>query len=411
MVAILDAIKDAIKDVVLEAQLALRLIEGGRTSRRRQGQGLHVLMVDDLVPDPLFGAGYPRAYAITRSLVDAGHHVDFYPMQASRADLARMNKAFAGSVCFHLGERGRGLRRLLRRDGDRFDLLFVSRTTPMQALLQARWRPTGGVTRVIYDAEAVLTPREARRRVLFGTAWSEADYRAALAAELGLAADVQAVTAVAQGDAEVIASAIDVPVFVLPHPVSVHPARSGFVERQDLLFVGRLTGERSESPNVDSILWFAAEVMPELDRLIGTQYRLHIVGRVEAPAITALVSNRIVLHGVVEDLHPIYDRCRLFVAPTRYAAGIPLKVVEAMGEGIPCVVTPLLAEQLAARDGALAIGDGAGDFASQCARLYRDAETWLAVRDAGAAHVRRFCSPAAFDLALGDVLAHIMESS
>ena len=148
--------------------------------------------------------------------------------------------------------------------------------------------------------------------------------------------------------------------------------------------------------------------MPQLDHLIGTKYRFHIVGRVEAPEIIALASDRVILHGVVEDLQPLYDRCRLFVAPTRYAAGIPLKVVEAMGEGIPCVATPLLAQQLAADDIELTTGDGATDFAEQCARLYTDVVAWRIARDGGIVHVRRTCSPAAFDRVLVDVLDHVV---
>ncbi|MEG8026173.1 glycosyltransferase family 4 protein [Sphingomonas aurantiaca] len=128
---------------------------------------------------------------------------------------------------------------------------------------------------------------------------------------------------------------LDAPVFVLPHPVAIRAGTAPFGDRQDFLFVGRLTGSSSQSPNIDSVTWFLTAVMPVLDSLIGTGYRLHVVGRVESAEIEALASDRVVLHGVVEDLQPLYDRCRVFVAPTRYAAGIPLKVVEAMGEGFP----------------------------------------------------------------------------
>ena len=35
--------------------------------------------------------------------------------------------------------------------------------------------------------------------------------------------------------------------------------------------------------------------------------------------------------------------CKVFIAPTRFAAGIPHKVHEATANGIPCVTTELLA--------------------------------------------------------------------
>ncbi|MBJ6123342.1 glycosyltransferase [Sphingomonas mollis] len=400
-------IVDGVKDFLLKLRLTF-----DRASRQRADatDAWHILMIDNLLPDPLFGAGYPRASAIVHSLVKGGYKVDFYPMESTPDDLLRMNRAFAGAVRFHRGEGARGLRRLLWREGDRFETLFVSRPTPMKALIEALGQPSGDhdFRSVIYDAEAVLSPREVRRRALFGLAWSEAEYQAALAAELSFARGVQAVTAVGHGDADVIGSVLDVPVFVLPHPVTVRPASPDFPGRQDILFVGRLTEAASQSPNVDSVQWFTREVMPQLDHLIGTKYRFHIVGRVEAPEIIALTSDRVILHGVVEDLQPLYDRCRLFVAPTRYAAGIPLKVVEAMGEGIPCVATPLLAQQLAADDIELTTGDGATDFAEQCARLYTDVVAWRIARDGGIAHVRRTCSPAAFDRVLVNVLDHVL---
>ncbi|WP_165911530.1 glycosyltransferase [Sphingomonas sp. PP-CC-3A-396] len=405
---------EGVKDVLAYGKAAYQ----GIVRRRRhpaRTQKKHVLMIDDLVPDPLFGAGYPRAFAIVQSLVMAGHRVSFYPMRSSPADIERMTTTFAGAVLFHPGAGARGLRRLLWTHGANFDALFVSRPMPMAAFVQARWQPAADhPIQVVYDAEAVLAPREAYRRALFDTPWSDQDYKAAIADELEVARTADAVTAVGEGDATTIRSVLDMPVFVLPHPVAVRTDTASFGDRQDFLFVGRLTGSSSQSPNIDSVIWFVSAVMPILDRLIGTAYRLHVVGRIESAEIEALTSQRVVLHGVVEDLQPVYDRCRVFVAPTRYAAGIPLKVVEAMGEGIPCVVTPLLAEQLALGGRVSSKGTRPQDlqaedtdarqFAQDCARLYTDHLAWQAARDHGTAHVTRCFSQKAFDTVLQDVL-------
>ena len=51
-------------------------------------------------------------------------------------------------------------------------------------------------------------------------------------------------------------------------------------------------------------------------------------------------------HSDVDDLTPLYDDARVFVAPTRYSAGISLKVIEAAARGVPIVCTPLVARQL-----------------------------------------------------------------
>ncbi|UZK65059.1 glycosyltransferase [Sphingomonas sp. M1-B02] len=389
------------------AFLVERLVRRPRSAAARQDGRRHILIVDDLLPDPVFGAGYPRAFAIVRSLVAAGNVVEHYPMAATQSECDRMDAAFGGAVRFHPGRGAHGLRRLLWREGSRFDVLFISRPAPMAAMLAAHWRPNGQHVPIVYDAEAVLAPRDQRRLALLGTPWSGSQYQAALAAELDLARTAQAVTAVGQGDADLIRSVLDVPVFVLPHAVDVREAVPGPAGREDLLFVGRLTGLAAHSPNVDSLLWFITEVMPQLDRMLGTSYKLHVSGRLDAAELAALASDRILFHGVVEDLQPLYEQCRLFVAPTRYAAGIPLKVLEAMGEGIPCVATPLLAAQLGADATTLATGTDAETFAAQCARLYRDDAAWLDAQAAGFVYVEGRGSPEAFDRTLASLIDHV----
>lgn len=243
--------------------------------------------------------------------------------------------------------------------------------------------------------------------MLFGPVWSDAEYQTGLDAELGLARGADMVTAVSRQDAMIIESVLNVPVFVLPHPVTARTEMPSFVDRKDFLFVGRLTGSPSQSPNVDSILWFVTEVMPVLDTLLGADYTIHIVGLVQCPELDGLISERIMLHGVVEDLTPFYDRCRVFVAPTRYAAGIPLKVIEAMGQGIPCVATPLLAEQLSATGDALPTGTSPHEFAAQCARLYTDPAAWREGQEAGLNLVEHAYSQDMFDHVLAQVLGQL----
>jgi hypothetical protein len=40
---------------------------------------MRILIVDDRVPDPHFGAGFPRAYRLLISLLQLGHQVYFFP--------------------------------------------------------------------------------------------------------------------------------------------------------------------------------------------------------------------------------------------------------------------------------------------------------------------------------------------
>jgi glycosyltransferase involved in cell wall biosynthesis len=402
---------EAIKDSLTRIRLVFRGFAGRDPPKRSKSCGLRILMVDDLVPDPLFGAGYPRAAAIVDVLVKAGHRLTFYPMESTHADIIKMETKFGSAVTFHAGGGQRGLRRLLWTSGDTYDLLFISRPSPMRAFAAASWQSGRGLPSpvIIYDAEAINSPREARRRALFGEPWSEQDQQAALVVELEPAQHVDIVTVVSTLDAAVVQSILDKPVFILPHSVQIEPGRAAFEDRKDLLFVGRLTGSTSHSPNVNTVHWFVTQVMPLLDATLGNDYKLHVAGLLDAPEVEALSSDRVILHGVVHDLNVLYDSCRVFVTPTRFAAGISLKVIEAMGRGLPCVVTPLLAEQLAVSSDALPCGTSAAEVAEQCRRLYLDPQLWRSVRDKALEIAAQSYSQENFNRTLLDLVTNYLQ--
>ena len=60
---------------------------------------------------------------------------------------------------------------------------------------------------------------------------------------------------------------------------------------------------------------------------------------------------RVTLIGTVGDVMPLYQQHRVFIAPTRFAAGLPYKLHEAASFGLPAVTTSLLAGQLGWTDG------------------------------------------------------------
>jgi glycosyltransferase involved in cell wall biosynthesis len=108
---------------------------------------------------------------------------------------------------------------------------------------------------------------------------------------------------------------------------------------------------------------------------------------------------------VVNDLTPIYNRARLFVAPTRFSAGIPLKVCEAAAYGLPVVATSLTGMQLGwNHEQELLLADTPQDFASACVRLYGDPRLWNRLRDNLINRVKRDFSPEAFSKQLQQII-------
>ena len=121
--------------------------------------------------------------------------------------------------------------------------------------------------------------------------------------------------------------------------------------------------------------------------------------------LVALVSGllRRALHGRVPRTEPHLDSARVFLAPTRFAAGIPHKVHEAVAHGLPCLATPILSEQLGWPDGTGLIARDWRDpeaFATALVQLHEDAALWRMVRENGLARIRAECDPAAFRAAI-----------
>lgn len=401
------AIFDAVEDALLTLELALRKRP---PAGQDGGDRCRVLVIDDLVPDPLFGFGFPRMFEIVRSLSLAGHQVTMYPLASEARDLRRMDDLCAGRVCFLLGQGARGLRRLMAGQASRYDLVLVSRPDPMDAYRRAARRFSGKRPLVAYDMEAVTTPREATRRRLLGQPWSSEHEAGILAGEISVAAGADAFVAVTEIDRALVARHFDLPGFVLAFPTRFTPSTKSFAERADLLFVGRLTGTATHYPNVDAVQWFAREVMPRLDQLLGSRYRLHLVGLFEDEA-AALASDRVILHGAIDDVSGFYDDCRLFIAPTRYAAGIPIKVIETIARGLPAVTTPLLGEQIGGEGHGFTTDLAPQSFAEACARLYTGEAAWRAARDYGLTLARHHFSQASFDAVLRRLTERAMARS
>jgi glycosyltransferase involved in cell wall biosynthesis len=113
--------------------------------------------------------------------------------------------------------------------------------------------------------------------------------------------------------------------------------------------------------------------------------------------------------GAVPDLAEVYNRARVFVAPTRFAAGIPLKVYDAAANGIPIVLTPLLASQLGwTHDHEALVAETPQAFADACCTLHEDEVLWERIRANAMARVAEDCSAERFDRTLTNLISDIM---
>lgn len=150
----------------------------------------------------------------------------------------------------------------------------------------------------------------------------------------------------------VVPNGIDLPPLVPPGAPS---------ERPIVVFCGVM----NYTPNVDGARWFCEQVWPRV-RAQRADAELFLVGSHPARAIRRLHSpaSGIEVTGTVDDVRPYLWRSSVAIAPLLTARGIQNKVLEAVGAGLPAVVSAQVFEGLpGAVRSACRVGPTADSFA------------------------------------------------
>jgi glycosyltransferase involved in cell wall biosynthesis len=287
----------------------------------------------------------------------------------------------------------------VRRRGE-YDAVLVSRPHNFRAVRRLVRRYFADAP-LIYDAEALFFLRDKMKAEAEGREWKgEGDERK----ELALLREADVVMMVSDHEKD-IASALapDLAgrIRVWGHPVAVLPTRTPFRDRKDLLFVGGF--QVSPSPNEDAVLWFVREVLPRVRARLDC--RLRVVGFRSKEALGARAADGVDVAGSVDDLTDSYERARVFVVPNQYAAGIPLKLCEAMARGLPAVVSELIARQLGAVDGReVLVARSPAEYAEKVIALYGDEATWTTIRNGALDFVRRRNDPRTLESELDAII-------
>jgi glycosyltransferase involved in cell wall biosynthesis len=190
------------------------------------------------------------------------------------------------------------------------------------------------------------------------------------------------------------------PVFVMPFMVDLHPPVAGRAARGDVVFLGGF----GHTPNVDAAVWMAKTLWPRLrSRLRGA--KLILAGANPTPEVLDLAAADIMVPGRIDDLGPLFEQARVFVAPLRYGAGVKGKIYSAMAHGVPVVSTSIGTEGMGVEpDLEVLLGDDPETFCQQVLALYDDADTWTRLSRAGTAFVRRTSTVEAGVAVMGQVI-------
>lgn len=354
---------------------------------------MRILLVDDKIPDPNFGAGFPRAYQLLISLSELAHQMVFLP--TAKKDISELNidllATYGVQVCSNLEDIEPNI-----------DIAIISRPHNMHYRLPIilRRQPQA---KIIYDTEALWYRRYDLQLEITGKlpTWA---YRYD---ELGLARQVDLCFVVNETEKKILEENGVRKVVKLAHALNPHYSGSPFRKRSGVLVVGGVL--EADSSNEDGLWWFMENCWEGVRSKLNID--LNVTGMVTSPRLQCHQFRNVNLLGHVPDLVPYYEQQHVFVAATRFATGIPWKVHEAMAHGIPCVISPLLATQLRLKENVeAAVAYSPQEFIDKTIALCQDRQLWNSMREAGYNLVRRDCDPAVFKSTLQATLDELLVS-
>lgn len=351
-----------------------RLVRYARDRRNAR----RILVVDHRLPHHDEDSGSVRMAAILRILADLGHRVTFLPDNLARVEPYATELQQEGIEVLYGPMSAIAY---VKRHATEYDVAVLCRahvaTRYIATLLGAAPRPF-----VIFDTVDLQYVRE-QRRATGDMAMSRSVSRTR-AAELSLMQSCDMVWVTSTYEAELVrASRVSRQVEVVPMIHDVRADVPPFFARRDLLFIGSFR----HPPNEDAVLYFVRDVFPLITRELP-DVRLVVVGSNVPPRIAALASSDIRVLGHVRDLEPVFDGCRVSVAPLRYGAGVKGKISQSLAWGLPVVTTPVGAEGMDLEHGThVMIASDPSEFARHVIEVYQDEELWTTLSSNGRRHV------------------------
>lgn len=337
---------------------------------------MKILIVDDRVPDPHFGAGFPRAYRILMSFLQLGHEVTFLPtlkQSIQELDLETLKKHGINVVD-----------EVPKLEGSNIDVVFMARPHNVHYYMPAIKKVLPN-SKYIYDTEALWYRRYDLQLQITGRlpGWA---YRYD---EIGLARQVDLCFVVNDTEKKILEDNGIKKVIRLAHALELNKNGVPFSERKDLLVVGGKLEE--DSSNEDALWWYLENCWSSVWNNIDCD--MEVTGLVCTNRLLNNQFGHVNLLGHVNDLIPLYEKKKVFVAATRFSTGIPWKVHEAMANGIPCVISKLLADQLGlTEDKEAMICNTPQEFINKTILLYQNQEVWERTREEAFKYMERDCN-------------------
>ena len=162
-----------------------------------------------------------------------------------------------------------------------------------------------------------------------------------------------------------------------------------FDERQHFITIGNFLHE----PNYNSILYLKESIWPLIKKQLP-KAELHIYGAYASQKVNQLHNNKdgFLIKGFANDVNEVMQNAKICLAPLRFGAGLKGKLIDAMQNGTPCVMTTIAAEGMFGNSQPNGfITDSPEDFANKAVKLYESKPDWKAYQNNGFAIIyKRF---------------------
>ncbi|MEM9011998.1 MAG: glycosyltransferase [Pseudomonadota bacterium] len=347
-----------------------------------------ILFIDYTTPRPDRDAGSYAAVEEMKLVQSLGFKVTFLPENLAHfgrytAELERSGIEMIRAPFFL------SVREFLAKRGAEFDAFYVTRYHVGMNVIETI-RQVAPRAKIILNVADLHFLRELRAGLMAGDRDRVAAAEATRALELEAIRSADVVLSYNDTEHAVIDSHTSgaVPVMKCPWVVATRddiPAPDG---RAGLAFLGSFR----HPPNTEGIAWFSREVMP---LIASTQkdLKLFIYGSSMGREVEALASSNIEPVGFVDEVAMAFDKHRVFVAPLLTGAGIKGKVLSALANGIPSVLSPVAAEGTGLRSGHdCLVAKTPEEWVSAVTSLHTDAELWTRISENGLAYMAEMYS-------------------
>ncbi|WP_447736737.1 glycosyltransferase [Rhodanobacter soli] len=372
-------------------------------ARERNVPVATILVIDHYVPQPDRDAGSRVMVEFMRQFMAMGMKVVFWPDNLWNMPVYTRQLQSMGVEVIYGEHRSDAFDDFIAERGSAIDHVLLSRPNIAINYIEALRKHTQA--RLIYFGHDLHGMRLRRQQQVTGDSafGQEADAIERIERKLWTCCDVVLYPS-EEEVAELLAiapgvNAMSVPLYCFD--TVVEDAASNLGERNDVLFVAGF----AHPPNVDAACWLVEEVFPAVRKHVPG-VTLQLVGSNPSDQVTALASPDVQVLGYVDDatLASLYRSSRVVAAPLRFGAGVKLKVLEAMQQGVPLVTTSVGAQGLPELKNVACVADDPVGIAEAIIRMLDDDDAWRVVSKRGTEYIAHCFSVQAMTSALMQAL-------